>query len=129
MLGNCKPSEFTFDNRTSQHLPYAVTDPEIEILDDMSAKLTATFNGPPDSLVIGRAWISDADGTMVDAKTDEISAGTRAELHLTIPTVKVQNGNLIACMRVEWPNLQTKHVVQWTLLEGDIVHPPKGTSC
>ena len=85
-----------------------------------------TSLGPPDSKVIGRAWISDADGTMVDERTVDIVAGSTEEIVLTIPRTKVQHGNLIACMRVEWPLYQTKHVIKFTLVEGDIVHPPKG---
>ena len=113
----------------SGSLPYEVSDPKIQILDGMTARFTAVFNGPPGTKVIGRAWISDADGTMVDGRTDDILAGSKQELILTIPRAKIQNGNLIACMRVEWPVYDTKHVVGWTLVRGDIVHPPKGKPC
>ena len=126
MLAECKKRPLAFIVEPSTVPPFAVTDPEIEILDEMSAKLTAVFSGPPGSEVIGRAWIGDADGTIVDGKTEVIPAGTRAELLLTIPKSKVQNGNLTAFMRVEWPKFQTKHVVSCPLLEGEIVHPPKG---
>jgi hypothetical protein len=95
----------------------------------MSAKMSATFNGPSNSKVIGRAWIGDEDGTMVDGVTAELPAGSKAEIVLRIPRKKAQNGNLNACMRVEWPVYQTKHVIRWTLLKGEIVHPPKGKQC
>ena len=142
MLQDCDPTEFelhewdaaasefvVFNDRPEQGVPYAVTNPEVAILDGMSAKLTATFRGPQGSSVIGRAWISDADGGLAEEKTDEIPAGTREELVLTIPETKVQNGDLIACMRVEWPLRQAKHVVRWTLRKGEFVHPPKGKDC
>ena len=129
MLGQCKCDQITLDARPSKNLPYEVMAPRIEIVDEMTARFTATFNGPPDSQVIGRAWISDEDGTMVDGETGLIDSGTSDQIVLTIPKSKTQNGNLIACMRVEWPVFQTKHVIGWTLLEGDIVHPPKGKQC
>ena len=129
MLRNCKRDAIEYQGKPSECLPYEVADAEIVILNDMSAKFTAVFNGPPETKVIGRAWISDADGTMVDGKTNEIMAGSREELVLTIPEAKVQNGNLIACMRVEWPIYDTKHVIGWVLLKGNIVHPPKGKQC
>ena len=129
MLAECKDRPLAFIDEPSTVPPFAVTNPEIEILDEMSAKLTAAFSGPAGSKVIGRAWIGDEDGTMVDGMTEVIAAGTRAEILLTIPKSKVQNGNLTAYMRVEWPKFQTKHVVSCLLLEGEIVHPPKGKEC
>ena len=129
MLKNCKIDAIEYQGGPSESLPYEVSQPTIQILDDMSARFTAVFNGPPDTKVIGRAWISDADGTMVDGKTGDVLAGSKQEIVLTIPRTKVQNGNLIACMRVEWPVYGTKHVVGWTLIRGDIVHPPKGKQC
>jgi hypothetical protein len=142
MLGNCDPTSLEcseYDPQANDFVklgaaagrnsPYAVVDPQITIVDDMTAKLTATFTGPPNTPVIGRGWISDADGSMVEGTTEELSAGTRQDIFLQIPEPKTPNGDLIACMRVEWPVLQTKHVVRWTLIEGPIVHPPKGKDC
>ena len=129
MLSSCREKPLVFEDRPSTKLPYSVSDPEIEILDDMSAELSATFDGPRDTKVIGRAWISDADGTMIDGETGEILAGSRESMRLTIPEPKTQNGDLIACFRVEWPLYQTKHVIKCTLLEGEIVHPPNGKQC
>ena len=124
MLPDDTNRSLAFSDVCAAHDGYEVVDPKIEILDYMSARFTAVFNGPADSKVIGRSWISDADGTMVDGQTGEIPTGTRAALVLTIPKSKVQHGDIIACMRVEWPLYQTKHVIKWTLLRGEIVHPP-----
>ena len=129
MLNDCDPQSLVFDCTPKSVPPYAVEQPQIEIVDAMSAKLSAVFAGPPGSQVIGGAWISDADGTMVDGETGEIPAGTRAEMLLTLPRPKVQNGNLIACMRAEWPTYMTRHVIGCTLREGAIVHPPLDTGC
>ena len=129
MLGKCQQDQLELDDSPAPVEPFAVTDPEIEIVDEMSARFRARFDGPAGSKVIGRAWISDVDGTMIDGETGVIDAGSVAEMLLTIPQAKVQNGNLIACMRVEWPLYQTKHVIGWTLVEGGIVHPPKGKQC
>ncbi|MGI9242277.1 MAG: hypothetical protein ACR2RV_15875 [Verrucomicrobiales bacterium] len=129
MLKKCRGRSLKFEISPTSRPPYSVSDPEIEILDDMSARLTATFDGPDGSEVIGRAWISDSDGTMVDGETGVLRAGVRAAVLLTISEPKTQNGNLIACMRVEWPLYQTKHVIQCTLIKGEIVHPPKGKQC
>ena len=129
MLAKCKSESLSFDVSTRRIDPYGVVDPKIEILDDMTARFSARFDGPPGSQVIGRAWISDMDGTIVDGETGTIDAGKVEEMTLIIPEAKVQNGDLIACIRVEWPLYQTKQVVQCTLIEGDIVHPPKGKQC
>ena len=129
MLGNCVASGLEFEGYPSQRLPFEVAEPGVEILDELSARLVAEFRGPSGSQVIGRAWISDADGTMVDGETGVVRAGNREMIELTIPRVKVQNGDLIACMRVEWPHYQTKHVIKCTLVPGKIVHPPKGKQC
>ena len=118
-----------FDVESGPVAPYRVASPVVEVLDEMSIRVLATFCGPTNSRVIGRAWISDADGTLVDGCTDEIDAGTTHEMVLTIPEAKVQNGDLIACIRVEWPLYQTKHVVQATLVPGEIVHPPASERC
>lgn len=129
MLNECHKCELKFELTESQNLPYAVVDPTIEIENDMSAILTATFRGPDNSKVIGRAWISDMDGTIVDGETEEIPAGTQNSIELIIPKKKIQNGPLIACMRVEWPLYQTKHVIKFILKDEEIVHPPKGKQC
>ncbi len=129
MLGKCRSKQLAFAMTPSTAPPYAVADPQVEVLDEMSARLSATFEGPPGSSVIGRAWISDADGTLVDGETGEIPAGSQAAMLLTIPESKAQNGNLIACLRVEWPLFQTKHVILCTLIEGKLLHPPKGKEC
>ena len=121
--------EVWFDGYPSERAPYEVAEPEVEILDEMSARFTARFCGPPGSPVIGRAWISDEDGTIVDGETGEIEAGRMEAIVLSIPEAKAQNGDLIACMRVEWPLYQTKHVIQCTLIPGKLIHPPKGKEC
>ena len=129
MLGGCRGRELVFEDQPSRNLPFAVVDPEVEILDEMSARLTARFVGPPGSQVVGRAWISDMDGTIVDGETGVIAAGSEQEILLTIPEARPQNGDLIACMRVEWPLYQTKYVIQCGLVDGEIIHPPKGKPC
>ena len=129
MLEKFLGSQPKFRENPDRIPPFAVSDPAVEILDAMSVRFTARFDGPAGSEVIGRAWISDADGTLVDGETGPIGAGHEAEMRLTIPESKVQNGDLIACMRVEWPLFQTKHVIACTLVRGEIVHPPKGEPC
>ena len=129
MLDICHNKEFSFVDSIVPAEDYKVERPSVEILDSQTARLSATLIGPTDSQIIGRAWISDADGTLTEGVTAEVSAGTRVEIVLDVPDKQPLNGNLIACFRVEWPTFQTKHVVGCTLIEGEIVHPPRSKEC
>lgn len=129
MLEACMEKPLAFEDSCRRNPAFEVMHPKVEIQDAMSVRFTAQFVGPPGTQVIGRAWISDEDGTIVDGETGEVAAGTEQEIVLSIPGKRPQNGNLIACMRVEWPTYQTKHVIQCTLIEGGLIHPPRGKPC
>lgn len=129
MLTECDSAALEFEEAPSQRLPYAVVDPRVQVLDGRSAVVTARFDGPSGSKLIGRAWISDADGTIVAGETGEIEAGSTHEINLVISESRPQNGDLIACARVEWPLYQTKHVIKCVLRKGELIHPPEGKQC
>ncbi len=116
MLDQVNADECVFEDST-QPGDYAVLNPRIEIIDAMSVKFTATLKGPENTQVIGRAWISDEDGGMIEVETDEQEAGSEMSLVLSIPKPKDLNGEMIICARVEWPLYQTKHVVKCVLVK------------
>ncbi len=111
MLAQLKNQEIPFIESVTPADGYKVEDPHIEIIDAMSALLSATLVGPDGSKVIGRAWISDEDGTMAESEPTEIEAGNSVHLKVTIPEAKTLNGTMLACIRVEYPLFDTKHVI------------------
>ena len=107
------------------------------IADKIAATLSSTgtpsyFIHPSEAIHGDIGMIDEKDIVLIfsySGETEEIIAQTRESILLKIPAAKEQNGNLIACMRIEWPKFETKHVIKWTLKKGELIHPPKSKEC
>ena len=129
MMESIVGTELTLDQDHCTDTRYAIEDATACIVDADTVLVRARLLGPEGEPLRGRAWVSDEDGGLAENVTGVMESGSEAELQLVIEAPRSQNGDLLVCVRVEWPEFDTKLVRKGTLLEGKITQPPKGKPC
>ena len=87
---------------------YFLSDVTLEIPNQNTAVFRTRLNGPPDSKVWVRAWLStELDGTLAEVASEPLNAG-----EFTTLTVKLHDPRIPenACIRIESAPLATEHV-------------------
>lgn len=129
MIESIVGTEVTLHQDHCTDVRYAIEDATASVVDVDAILVRARLLGPEGEPLMGRAWVSDEDGGLAESVTDDMEPGSEIELRLLIQTPRPQNGDLIVCVRVEWPEFDTKLVRTGTLLKGRITQPPTGKRC
>jgi hypothetical protein len=87
---------------------YSLSDVHLEIPDAATAIFKARLNGPENSPVWVRAWLSTETGTLAESASPQLKAGDEATLQVML---RNPESPTYACMRIESAPLQTEHVV------------------
>ena len=85
-----------------------LSDVRLEIPDAVTAIFKAKLNGPIDSPVWARAWLSTEAGTLAEAASPQLNAGDNVTLKMTLKNFESPQS---AYMRIESTPLNTEHVV------------------
>ncbi len=104
--GNSRKNSFVDILRPSRG--YSLSDVRLGIPDTTTAIFKARLNGPKDSSVWARAWLSTEAETLAESASPELKARHQVTLRVTLQSPE---SPVCAYMRIESAPLQTEHVV------------------
>ena len=88
---------------------YFLSDVSVDIPSADTAVFRAKLNGPTDSKVWARAWLSnEMDGTLAEVASERLEAGNSTTLTVKLNDQRIPEN---ACIRIESAPLATEHVV------------------
>ena len=91
---------------------YSLSNVRLEILNPSTAIFKAKLNGPPNTPVWARAWLSTESTTLAESASSQLKSGDEVTLEVTLQSPQSPE---YAYMRIESAPLNTEHVVRLKL--------------